>query len=118
MSNYYLKFAERNVALPAPIKQKVEIGELTVVRLYPSDDMLNSYPQEKLNRNVYAFNTSGELMWQIQEAPDGGVGEDKAYMNIKLESDKLIVGNWIGADYVVDLSTGGVVQVKNNIRPW
>ena len=118
MSDYYLEFSEENVEVSAAIKQRLELGELTIVRLYPSDDMLNAYPQEKLNRNVYAYNTSGKLMWQIQEAPDGGIGEDKAYMNIKLESDKLIVGNWIGVDYVVDLGTGGVVQVKNNIRPW
>ena len=118
MSDYFLEFPEKSVTLPAPVKQRIEIGELTVVRLYPSDDMLNDYPQEKLNRNVYAYNAIGKLMWQIQEAPDGGVGEDKAYMNIKLEGDKLIVGNWIGADYVVDLGAGGVSQVKKNIRPW
>lgn len=116
--NYALDMLGKEVTLPAPIKQKIEIGEMIVVRVYPSDEKLNAYPQEKLNRNVYAFNLSGELVWQIQEAPHGGVGEDKAYMNIGLENGRLMAGNWIGIDYFVGLCSGKVSQAQKNVRPW
>ncbi|MGA7298122.1 MAG: hypothetical protein WBW92_11515, partial [Rhodanobacteraceae bacterium] len=99
---------QAEVVLDAPVKQRLEVGSLTIVRVYPSDAMLNSYPQVKLNRNVYAFDSSGQLVWQIQEAPHGGAGEDKAYMNIRVEHGFLVAGNWIGIDYQVAMADGRV----------
>jgi hypothetical protein len=118
MSGSILKIGNKNIELPAPIKQSVEVGKLTVVRVYPSDEVLNDYPQEKLNRNVYAYDASGSLVWQIQEAPHGGGGEDKAYMHIKIDSGKLIAGNWIGLDYLVNVTNGLVSQSRKGVRPW
>lgn len=118
MSDSILKFANKDIELPAPIKQRVELGKLIVIRVYPSDDVLNDYPQKKLNRNVYAYDVSGELVWQIQEAPHGGSGEDKAYMDIKIDGGKLVAGNWIGVDYLVNAASGVVSQAQKDIRPW
>jgi hypothetical protein len=92
--------------------------KLIVVRVYPSDEMLNDYPQEKLNRNIYAYNVFGELVWQIQEAPHGGNDEDKAYMDLKIDKDKLVAGNWVGVDYLVSEVSGMVSQAQKDIRPW
>ena len=91
---------------------------MLVVRVYPSDEMLNNYPRTDLNRNVYAYSLSGDLLWQIQEAPHGGIEDDKAYMDLRFEEGQIIVGNWIGVDYVVDHECGEVSQSKKNIRPW
>lgn len=118
MSDCILHLANKNIELPAPIKQSVRVGQLTVIRVYPSDEMLNDYPQDKLNRNVYAYDESGEQVWQIQTAPHGGSGEDKAYMEIRIDGDKLIAGNWIGVDYLVDIASGIVSQAQKDIRPW
>ncbi len=118
MSGCILNLANKNIELPASIKQCVKVGGMTVVRVYPSDKMLNDYPQDKLNRNVYAYDVSGELVWQIQEAPHGGSGEDKAYMDIKVDGDKLVAGNWIGVDYFVNIANGIVSQAQKDIRPW
>jgi len=106
------------IVLDAPVKQKLELGRLTIVRVYPADEELNSYPQEKLNRNVYAYDSLGQLVWQIQEAPHGGVGEDKAYMDIRTDDGGLVAGNWIGIDYQVELENGVVVPLKQGTRPW
>lgn len=108
----------KNIELPAYLKQTLELGDLTIVRVYPSNDELNSYPHNDFNRNVYAYNSSGELVWQIQEAPHGGVGEDKAYMIVKIDKGKLVAGNWIGVDYEVNLEDGTVVPLRKNVRPW
>jgi hypothetical protein len=100
------------------IKQAIEIGKLRVIRIYPSDEELVSYPQKKLNRNIEAYDQDNNLIWVIEEAPDGGENRDKAYMKIWLEEDRLVAGNWIGIDYFVDLNTGAVNSVKTNERPW
>ena len=118
MTARVLEILGKETKLPAPIKQRIEINDLIIVRIYPGDQELNIYPQELLNRNIYAFNSSSELLWQIQEAPHGGIGEDKAYMNMWLEDEKVIVGNWIGTDYVLDLDSGRVSQAKKDVRPW
>jgi hypothetical protein len=80
--------------------------------------MLSDYPQEKLNRNIYAYDVSGEFVWQIQEAPHGGSEEDKAYMDLKIDGDKLVAGNWVGVDYLVSEASGKVSQAQKDIRPW
>ncbi len=109
---------EHEIVLDAPVKQRLELGGLIIVRVYPTDENLNSYPQEKLNRNVYAYDLLGQLIWQIQEAPHGGVEEDKAYMNIKVDDGSLVAGNWIGIDYQVKLDNGMVIPLKQGTRPW
>ena len=100
------------------IRQTIEIGKLKVVRIYPSDEELVNYPQEKLNRNIEAYDQDDNLIWVIEEAPDGGENRDKAYMNIWLKEDRLVAGNWTGIDYYVDVNTGAVSLVKTNVRPW
>jgi len=100
------------------IRQIIEVSKLKVVRKYPPDEELVNYPQKKLNRNVEAYDQDENLVWVIEEAPDGGENQDKAYMNIWLEEDRLVAGNWIGIDYLVDVNTGAVSSVKTNVRPW
>ncbi len=117
METRFLDVPGIRVELPAPIRQKIELQGIVIIRVYPSDDELDDYPQEKLNRNVYAYKVTGELLWEIQEAPHGAE-RDKPYMNIWLDGDKLIAGNWIGTEYFVDLSSGEVKQTKFGVRPW
>ncbi|WP_066963234.1 hypothetical protein [Microbulbifer sp. Q7] len=100
------------------IEQRVEIQGLEIIRRYPSDDALSSYPREKLNRNIEAYKAGGELAWIIQECPAGGQSEDKAYMDIQIKDGQLIAGNWIGLDFVVNLETGNVSPAKRGVRPW
>jgi len=108
----------KKIELPAPVAQRIDINGLVIIRVYPSDQELEAYPQELLNRNVYAYDSSGQIKWQIKEAPHGGVGSDKAYMDLWLDNGKLIAGNWIGADYIVDITSGDVSQALTGVRPW
>ena len=100
------------------IKQVVEFGDLKIVRKYPPDAELANYPRDKLNRNIEAYDQNDNLVWVIEEAPDGGENLDKAYMKIWLEDGRLIAGNWIGIDYLVDLDNGSVSPTKAKMRPW
>jgi len=113
-----LIIGDAEVVTDAPVEQRLELGGLTIVRIYPDDEDLGSYPQDSLNRNVYAYNTLAKLVWQIQEAPHGGKGADKAYMDIRVEGDGLVAGNWIGIDYQVKQESGEVIPLKQWARPW
>jgi hypothetical protein len=119
MKEYAIKHKHLNIKLSAPVKKYLEIKDILVILIYPSDDQLLLYPREKLNRNVYAFKESnGELLWQIQPANEGGASEDKPFMDIFISQGKLIVGNWIGIDYQIDLSNGHINPIDRNKRPW
>ena len=86
--NEKLVIDSHEIELPTLIAQIIEIENLLIVRVYPSDEELNSYPQDLLNKNVYCYNKSGEFVWQISEAPHGGASEDKAYMNIWIDEER------------------------------
>lgn len=102
----------------ADIKQTLELGGLKIIRRYPSDKDLMSYPRAKLNRNIEAYDCNGNLAWVIQECPVGGEEQDKAYMNIWVENKKLLAGNWLGLDFIVNIDNGTVAAVNLGVRPW
>jgi len=113
-----IRIGGREINFPAQIEQKIELHGLYIVRIYPTDDELDVYPQEKLNRNVYAYNETGGLVWQIDEVPHGDKDSAKAYMNIWVEKGDLIASNWVGLDYRVNLKNGSVDSYRKNVRPW
>jgi len=100
------------------IKEVIEIEGLRILRKYPPDDILMNFSQTKLNRNIEAYNRENKLIWVIQEAPQGGKDQDKAYMNIWVKENRLIAGNFIGIDYLVNLTTGAVTPINKDTRPW
>jgi hypothetical protein len=102
----------------ANVRQRINHGGLHIVRTYPSDDELKNYPRDKLNKNVKAYDAKGELAWTIQECPVGGADQDKAYMDIQIKDGQLIAGNWVGLDFVVNLTNGNVSPYKKGVRPW
>ena len=102
--------------LPCPIKEIISIGTITIVRI--DDDKSHGSGDKTLNRNIYAFGDDGSLLWQIQEAPDGGDEWPKPYMSIKREGDNVIVGNWVGTNYLLNLNDGTVGFYGSPRRPW
>jgi hypothetical protein len=102
--------------LPCPIKEKISIGAITIVRV--DDDESHGSGDRTLNRNIYAFSHDGSLLWQIQEAPDGGDEWPKPYTSIKIDGDSVIVGNWVGTDYQLNLDNGTVRFYGSPRRPW
>jgi hypothetical protein len=102
--------------LHCPIKNKNNIGELTIVLV--DDDKVHGSGDKTLNRNIYAFSNDGSLLWQIQEPPDGGNEWPKPYISLKIDGDKVMVGNWIGTTYLVNLGDGTVSLHGSPLRPW
>src|SRR5262249_2671716 len=67
MSSTTIKVGNTPVILPAPAEGRVEMIGLTLVLLDP-----RSLSEEDAAENVWAFDSSGKLVWKIQKG-----GEDK-----------------------------------------
>lgn len=71
------------------------------------------------NRNIAEFDSGGRLVWRIQECPHATSMLVRNYWNIRIEDDgRLIAGNTIGVEYVVDRGTGEVTPLEGQGRPW
>ena len=110
--------SNKKIVFSAEIHQCIEISSVKIFRIYPNDECLETYPQDLLNRNIYCYSLSGAFLWQVQEAPHGDVNQDKPYMNIWLQDDKVIASNWNGLEYIINTQTGEVSSLKKGVRPW
>jgi hypothetical protein len=85
--------------IPYTVKQAITCDDMCVVLTVPPAGTT-------LNRNVFCYLPSGEILWQIQESPHG-TQIDKPYTSLHINDHKqLIAGNWNGVDYSVDLENG------------
>ncbi|MFT3715636.1 MAG: hypothetical protein QM774_06735 [Gordonia sp. (in: high G+C Gram-positive bacteria)] len=93
--------ADLGVELPYPAADLLHVGDLGIVRVAPPEGVV-------YNRNVFAVNGDGGLVWQIQESPHG-TQDDKPYTAIWIGADgRLMAGSWNGVDYEVSLVDGTV----------
>ena len=97
------------------IEQIIIIDDLVIVRT--DNDRPLAIGDKSMDRNVVAFRVSGDQSWIIQTAPHGG-DRPKPYVAIENVDGRLIVRNWIGVDYEVDLTRGTVTAKPGNGRPW
>ena len=99
--------ANRSIGLPYPVGEVVECRDAIVVRVEPPAGVI-------FNRNVFAFTAQGDLLWQIEESPHG-TEKDKPYVGILVSQDgSLVVANWIGVDYLVNVKSGSITTKAFN----
>jgi len=80
------------------------IGDKIIIRIVFRENANN-------DRNVYALDYDGNILWQVERCPHGGE-RPKSYRSIyRVGSTELAAGNWIGYDYYIDLNDGSV-EVK------
>ncbi|MCH9646792.1 MAG: hypothetical protein K0U98_01060 [Deltaproteobacteria bacterium] len=80
--------------------EAVEVKEGVVVRVETPVGHI-------FNRNVFLIDEHHRVRWQIQESPHGSA-EDRPFMNLISKDGVLVVGNWNGVDYDVDLESGEI----------
>ena len=102
-----LFIGDRRLELPYPVEDVVECKGVIVVRIEPPAGVI-------FNRNVFAFTAQGDSLWQIEESPHG-TEKDKPYVGILLSQEgSLVVANWIGVDYLVNIQSGSVTAKAFN----
>ena len=102
------------VLLSHSIYGLIELDDLVLVLTYGFNaKQIESLP----TRNVYAFNGSGEQIWQIQEPIQEG-NHPVSYADMSLKKDgKIIVGSTKGDEYVLNIRDGSVVYIKGR-KSW
>lgn len=58
------------------------------------------------NRNVFAFDGEGNLLWQIENVEHGGGA--CPFVDLSTENEVVVGHNWNGYVYAIDLATGKV----------
>lgn len=94
------------IDLPFPVAEALEYEQSVIVRVDPP-------AKEIFNSNIYRFTLSGDCLWQIESSPHG-TEDNKPYVSIYTSSshDSLVVSNWNGVDYIVNIEDGSV-EVKS-----
>jgi hypothetical protein len=89
-----------------------------LVRFETSDNLFsNRYDlRVKKESNILCFDESGNLLWEIEEAPKldslGG-----PFGKMFLDNGKILTYHQMGCDFEIDLNSGKV-KAKTQGRPW
>jgi hypothetical protein len=89
------------------IKQSLLVNDTIVV-------VLETPPKIVYDRNVFAFNTNGDFLWQIGAAEFFYKGKDCPYVGATAnEQGQITLSNWCDTAVVVDLITGKILSKYN-----
>jgi len=68
------------------------------------------------NRNIVGENRQGKVIWQVEDVCPSS---DAPFVTMSpFDNEKIIVYNWLGMDYYIDIQTGKLNLVNKNARPW
>jgi len=120
-----LEIGGKEIIFPCSIKTNadrntpyiVEVNNLIIVNFYPWDSLERENANKlgvDLNRNIWAFNQKGELVWKIHPAdnPKGVVPE--TYDSVTLKNGKVVAGNQNERNYYVDTVNGNVEWIEGS----
>ncbi len=102
--DWVLWIDDKCIDFPYPVADLLIFDEKIIIRV-DSDS-----PSEVIDndRNIYALNYDGDVLWRVEKCPYGGE-MDRTYVSIyKVGSAGLAAGNWIGYDFYIDLNDGTI----------
>jgi len=91
----------REVSFPYPVAESLNFPHAIVVRL-------DVPPKAHFNENVFGISYDGKILWQV--LPQQHVREESPYTSISYEGSKAGLYNWDATLYVVEPTTGKVVD--------
>ena len=112
-SGCILKLGGKRIRFFSPIKEVLEADGVLLILLKRIGVKLDY--RESMNRNIYAYDSIGQKLWEIQESPSGG-SKDKPYTAVYLEAGKVVAYNGLGFEYKLNLIDGSVEPLGG--RPW
>ena len=90
------------VQLPYRVKSVITVSRLLIVVLESPVGVL-------FDRNVYAIDDAGKIIWQIEKATCYGGHKECPYIGVKTSEDgDLIAVTGVGAEFKVNLDTGRI----------
>ncbi|WP_143065263.1 hypothetical protein [Mucilaginibacter gossypiicola] len=64
----------------------------------------------RFNRNVYAIDFNGELLWQIERSENLDLIGYCPFISVEAQNPKLVSFNWCGFKFIIDPDTGKVIE--------
>ena len=129
VSNFEIKIAEKIISFPCRIKKNtdgvpaiIEINNLVIVVFKPYEksewDQVKSRGTD-MNRNIWAFNQAGDLVWQVAPCMPGHEGLF-VYDGVFFKDGRLLCGNaGMGRDYELNPVDGSVKRYPDHpVRSW
>jgi len=115
-----LKLKDKIIIFDRPIRICIESRGITFVLVETNDNLVfpnRNFKVEKY-RNVLAFNSNGDFLWAIEQAPKIFEFEvHYPYSGLFFENDQLIAYHMSGVNYIVD-QIDGSIKPRDNGRPW
>ena len=100
--NNSLYISEKTIIFDFHIEKTLEIDMFIIVFLH---NPLSGRTRDQPKNNIYAINFNGDIIWNIKEI----VHEDNLYTGIRKEDDILVVINFNGLNYFIDVKTRSVL---------
>ncbi len=92
----------RHIEFPIKVRKALRIKNLVLVLLAPKGELTP-------NRNIFCYDLSGNLIWEIEEFRPDLIDEGRAYSGLWIEPDgRVLAYNTCGFDVEVDLETGKI----------
>ncbi|RVU01326.1 hypothetical protein EOD41_05010 [Mucilaginibacter limnophilus] len=87
-----------------PIQEQLQIGDVIVV-------LLDIPPKVKYELNVFAFSTSGDFLWRVQETELFYRGSNCPYVGLTItDNQQLVQFNWCDTAIIMNPSTGEILD--------
>ena len=128
-NNNTIEIGGKKIIFPSVINKNcdgipyiIEINDLIIVNFHPYGkaewDHVDALGTD-MNRNIWAFNQSGDLVWQVAPCSPGVVGP-RAYDGVFFKDGRLLCGNSVTCrDYELNPVDGSVKRYPDHpVRPW
>lgn len=105
LSNSLIFANGESVAFEFPVKELLQVHDVIIVI---TDEPVN----KSTHKNVFAFNTSGDFLWRIEEVRFFYTGtNDCSYIGVEINGEgEVILFNWCDTAVVIDHHTGQVIR--------
>jgi hypothetical protein len=109
MDNYYISahklvFEAGNVVeFESTIQKTLAIDRKIIVLLHSAGNAAD-------NRNIFAVNFNGDLLWQIEKSLDLDIIGDCPFVGIEINKAELVCYNWCGFRFTADPATGQITS--------
>ncbi|MCU4802444.1 hypothetical protein OB920_18945 [Halobacteria archaeon HArc-gm2] len=105
-----LHIGSQKLDLPEEVDTIVEGNQLIVVLF-----AVMGKPSQIKHRNVWAFDESGEKVWEIEEESLPTAADDKQYIYLWEDDGELWAQCWHSHEHRIDWETGELIE-KRHIR--
>ena len=86
-----------------PIRQSIVFNDMIIILLHIGGNT-------QYNRNIFAADFNGVLLWQIEQSNDLDLMGYCPFISLEMIDSELVSHNWCGFRYIINPSTGKIIS--------